>query len=167
MEHGFRVPRVLWQSGRGGNSRGVFAVVVNKLSSGSLQSTADTVASMINAGNAGLMIGVAVSGLVSALYWIFVTNTFVVILRRMFLEMRTYEEVPANRLMYLHNARAGRASIAGASARERAADALVSDGYRRLYQNVLVLSRPLHPCGRPDDEGKGCDCALPQDDERA
>ncbi len=94
------------RAGAEANSRGVFAMVVNKLSSGSLQSIiADTVASMINAGNAGLMIGVAVSGLVSALYWIFVTNTFVVILRRMFLEMRTYEEVPANRLMYLHNAR--------------------------------------------------------------
>ena len=94
------------RAGAEANSRGVFAMVVNKLSSGSLQSIiADTVASMINAGNAGLMIGVAVSGLVSALYWIFVTNTFVVILRRMFLEMRTYEEVPVNRLMYLHNAR--------------------------------------------------------------
>lgn len=94
------------RAGAEANSRGVFAMVVNKLSSGSLQSIiADTVASMINAGNAGLMIGIAVSGLVSALYWIFVTNTFVVILRRMFLEMRTYEEVPANRLMYLHNAR--------------------------------------------------------------
>lgn len=94
------------RAGAEANSRGVFAMVVNKLSSGSLQSIiADTVASMINAGNVGLMIGIAVSGLVSALYWIFVTNTFVVILRRMFLEMRTYEEVPANRLMYLHNAR--------------------------------------------------------------
>lgn len=94
------------RAGAEANSRGVFAMVVNKLSSGSLQSIiADTVASMINAGNAGLTIGIAVSGLVSALYWIFVTNTFVVILRRMFLEMRTYEEVPANRLMYLHNAR--------------------------------------------------------------
>lgn len=88
------------------NSRGVLAMAVNKLASGSLQNIiADTVASIINAGNVGLMIGVAVSGLVSAIYWIFVTNTFVVILRRMFLEMRTYEEVPANRLMYLHNAR--------------------------------------------------------------
>lgn len=94
------------RAGAEANSRGVFAMVVNKLSSGSLQSIiADTVASIINAGNVGLMIGIAVSGLVSALYWIFVTNTFVVILRRMFLEMRTYEEVPANRLMYLHNAR--------------------------------------------------------------
>ena len=94
------------RAGAEANSRGVFAMVVNKLSSGSLQNIiADTVASIINAGNVGLMIGIAVSGLVSALYWIFVTNTFVVILRRMFLEMRTYEEVPANRLMYLHNAR--------------------------------------------------------------
>lgn len=94
------------RAGAEANSRGVFAMAVNKLSSGSLQNIiADTVASIINAGNVGLMIGIAVSGLVSALYWIFVTNTFVVILRRMFLEMRTYEEVPANRLMYLHNAR--------------------------------------------------------------
>lgn len=94
------------RAGAEANSRGVLAMAVNKLSSGSLQNIiADTVASIINAGNVGLMIGIAVSGLVSALYWIFVTNTFVVILRRMFLEMRTYEEVPANRLMYLHNAR--------------------------------------------------------------
>ena len=60
---------------------------------------------MINAGDVGLTIGVAVSGVGSVLYWIFITNTFVVILRRIFLEMRMYEDVPANRLMYLHNAR--------------------------------------------------------------
>ena len=88
------------------NSRGVFAMAVNKLASGSLQNiVADTIASMINAGDVGLTIGVAVSGVGSVLYWIFITNTFVVILRRIFLEMRMYEDVPANRLMYLHNAR--------------------------------------------------------------
>ena len=88
------------------NSRGVFAMAVNKLASGSLQNiVAVTIASMINAGDVGLTIGVAVSGVGSVLYWIFITNTFVVILRRIFLEMRMYEDVPANRLMYLRNAR--------------------------------------------------------------
>lgn len=88
------------------NSRGVFAMAVNKLASGSLQNiVAETIASMINAGDVGLTIGVAISGVCSMLYWIFITNTFVVILRRLFLEMRVYEDVPANRLMYLHNAR--------------------------------------------------------------
>ena len=55
-------------------------------------------------------------------YWVLVTHTFVVILRRLFMEMRVYEEVPPYRARSICTARAllG-AYVAGAAARGRPA----------------------------------------------
>ena len=100
--------------GAAANSRGVFALAVNKIADGSLQDIVNnTVMSLAGSSEWGQTIAIAVSSLVSAIYWVLITNTFAVILRRLFMEMRVYEEVPPYRALYLHSARCwGRTSLA-------------------------------------------------------
>lgn len=100
--------------GAAANSRGVFALAVNKIADGSLQDIVNnTVMSLAGSSEWGQTIAIAVSSLVSAIYWVLITNTFAVILRRLFMEMRVYEEVPPYRALYLHSAHCwGRTSLA-------------------------------------------------------
>ena len=91
------------------NSRGVFAMAVNKIADGSLQDIVNnTILSLAGSSEWGQTIAIAVSSAVSVVYWVLVTNTFVVVLRRLFMEMRVYEEVPPYRALYLHSARCWR-----------------------------------------------------------
>lgn len=86
--------------GAAANSRGVFALAVNKIADGSLQDIVNnTVMSLAGSSEWGQTIAIAVSSLVSAIYWVLITNTFAVILRRLFMEMRVYEEVPPYRAL--------------------------------------------------------------------
>ena len=96
------------------NSRGVFAIAVNKIADGSLQNIVNnTIMSLAGSSEFWQSFGIVVSSLVSMTYWVLVTHTFVVILRRLFMEMRVYEEVPPYRALYLHSARCwGRTSLA-------------------------------------------------------
>ena len=83
----------------------MFALAVNKIADGSLQDIVNnTVMSLAGSSEWGQTIAIAVSSLVSAIYWVLITNTFAVILRRLFMEMRVYEEVPPYRALYLHSA---------------------------------------------------------------
>ena len=100
--------------GAAANSRGVFAMAVNKIADGSLQDIVNnTIMSLAGSSEWGQTIAIAVSSAVSVVYWVLVTNTFVVVLRRLFMEMRVYEEVPPYRALYLHSARCwGHTSLA-------------------------------------------------------
>ena len=100
--------------GAAANSRGVFAIAVNKIADGSLQNIVNnTIMSLAGSSEFWQSFGIVVSSLVSMAYWVLVTHTFVVILRRLFMEMRVYEEVPPYRALYLHSARCwGRTSLA-------------------------------------------------------
>ena len=100
--------------GAAANSRGVFAIAVNKIADGSLQNIVNnTIMSLAGSSEFWQSFGIVVSSLVSMTYWVLVTHTFVVILRRLFMEMRVYEEVPPYRALYLHSARCwGRTSLA-------------------------------------------------------
>lgn len=96
------------------NSRGVFAIAVNKIADGSLHNIVNnTIMSLAGSSEFWQSFGIVVSSLVSMTYWVLVTHTFVVILRRLFMEMRVYEEVPPYRALYLHSARCwGHTSLA-------------------------------------------------------
>ena len=100
--------------GAAANSRGVFAIAVNKIADGSLQNIVNnTIMSLAGSSEFWQSFGIVVSSLVSMTYWVLVTHTFVVILRRLFMEMRVYEEVPPYRALYLHSARCwGHTSLA-------------------------------------------------------
>ena len=92
----------------------MFAIAVNKIADGSLQNIVNnTIMSLAGSSEFWQSFGIVVSSLVSMTYWVLVTHTFVVILRRLFMEMRVYEEVPPYRALYLHSARCwGRTSLA-------------------------------------------------------
>lgn len=78
--------------GAAANSRGVFAIAVNKIADGSLQNIVNnTIMSLAGSSEFWQSFGIVVSSLVSMTYWVLVTHTFVVILRRLFMEMRVYE----------------------------------------------------------------------------
>ena len=85
-----------------GRSRGVFAMVVNAFSTGSIYVTFITgMNSIIGHPNITSIILIAVSLLLSFLLWFFLTNMYQVISRRIFLEGRIYQKVPMQRFLFL------------------------------------------------------------------
>ena len=81
---------------------GILANTVNQSSSGSLPVTIAAAAnSLANTTNPGVIL-LLLAGTGSMLaFWIFVQNTYLVILRRIFLEGHTYDHVPMPRFLYL------------------------------------------------------------------
>lgn len=85
-----------------GRSRGVFAMVVNAFSTGSIYVTFITgMNSIIGHPNITSIILIAASLLLSFLLWFFLTNMYQVISRRIFLEGRIYQKVPMQRFLFL------------------------------------------------------------------
>lgn len=85
-----------------GRSRGVFAMIVNGFSTGSIYVTFITgMNSIIGHPNITSIILVSASLLLSFLLWFFLGNMYQVIFRRIFLEGRTYEKVPMQRFLFL------------------------------------------------------------------
>lgn len=85
-----------------GRSRGVFAMIVNAFSTGSIYVTFITgMNSIIGHPNITSIILVAASLLLSFLLWFFLTNMYQVISRRIFLEGRIYQKVPMQRFLFL------------------------------------------------------------------
>ena len=85
-----------------GRSRGVFAMIVNAFSTGSIYVTFITgMNSIIGHPNITSIILVTASLLLSFLLWFFLTNMYQVISRRIFLEGRIYQKVPMQRFLFL------------------------------------------------------------------
>lgn len=85
-----------------GRSRGVFAMLVNGISTGSIYVTFITgMNSIIGHPNVTSIILVALSLLLTFLIWFFLGNMYKVISRRIFLEGRIYQKVPMQRFLFL------------------------------------------------------------------
>ncbi len=85
-----------------GRSRGVFAALVNKLSSGTIVTTLfSSIISIVHSRSLGIAIGIILSVILVLVIWFYLTNVFAVVSARIFLEGRVYEEVSANRLLFL------------------------------------------------------------------
>ncbi len=85
-----------------GRSRGVLAMIVNGISSGSIYITFIAgMNSIIGHPNITSIILVSASLLLSFLLWLFLGNLYQVIDRRIFLESRTYQKVPMQRFLFL------------------------------------------------------------------
>lgn len=85
-----------------GRSRGIFAMIVNGFSTGSIYVTFITgMNSIIGHPNITSIILVAASLLLSFLLWFFLGNMYQVISRRIFLEGRIYQKVPMQRFLFL------------------------------------------------------------------
>ncbi len=85
-----------------GRSRGVFAMIINGLSTGSIYVTFITgMNSIIGHPNITSIILIAASLLLSFIIWFFLCNMYQVITRRIFLEGRIYQKVPMQRFLFL------------------------------------------------------------------
>ena len=85
-----------------GRSRGVLAAVVDQFASGTIYVTlAAAAGSLLGSEGAGILLLIVVGVALLFLFWFFVQNVYPVVLRRAFLEGRTYEKVPLQRFLYL------------------------------------------------------------------
>ena len=85
-----------------GRTRGVFAKLVNTISSGSLQATMLAgLMSILGHGLSPVLWLIFLSLLLNLSIWIFVKQNFLVITRRIILEGRTYKKVPYQRFFFL------------------------------------------------------------------
>lgn len=85
-----------------GRSRGVFAMIVNAFSTGSIYVNFIVgMNSIIGHPNITSIILIGCSLLISFLIWIFLINMYQVISRRIFLEGRVYKKVPMQRFLFL------------------------------------------------------------------
>ena len=84
-----------------GHTRGVFASIANALSSGSLLITViNGISSITHSDDLTIMVLITVALLVYALFWLFIQQTYLIVMQRMALEARTYERVPLRRFLY-------------------------------------------------------------------
>ena len=84
-----------------GRSRGVFATVLNSFSSGSILLTvSDAARSILQSPNAGIITLIVISLIVYLFGWLFIQETYTIVIRRIMLEARTYERVPLRRFLY-------------------------------------------------------------------
>lgn len=85
-----------------GRSRGVFAMIVNSFSTGSIYvNFIAGMNSIIGHPNVTSIILISCSLLISFLIWLFIINMYQVISRRIFLEGRIYKKVPMQRFLFL------------------------------------------------------------------
>lgn len=85
-----------------GRRRGVLASVVNGLSSGSFVTEAVmAMRSITGSDNVSVIIFILVSLTVTFLFWFFIKNTYKVVMRRIFMEGKSYDNVSKQRFLYL------------------------------------------------------------------
>lgn len=85
-----------------GRSRGVFASSLNAISSGSLYMVGFTVfKNVTNSPTIILAITIIVALAIYFLFWFYIVNIYQIVLRRVFLEGRTYKKVPFRRIIFL------------------------------------------------------------------
>ena len=86
--------------------KGILAALANSIESGQLTMTfAFALHSIIHSGTWVAVILIAASFLATAFIWIFIRNIYRAILRRAFLETRTYDVMPLSHLVFLKNVR--------------------------------------------------------------
>mgnify|MGYP005846292607 FL=1 len=84
-----------------GRKRGVFASLLNSFSSGSvILSMADAANSIMHNDGVAVAVPIVVSLAVYLFVWLFVQQTYRVVMMRMLLEGRTYDKLPVSRFLY-------------------------------------------------------------------
>ena len=84
-----------------GRSRGVLSMVLNSYSSGSFVVAAgDAVRNMVGSGNVYIVLMILGGLAVYCFVWLFIKETYLIIMRRIVLECRTYNKVMMQRFLY-------------------------------------------------------------------
>lgn len=82
--------------------RGVLFNIIQQFSSGSIPITISaSVNSLAGTERGGIVLLILIGTVAMFVFWMFIQNTFGVILRRIFLESHTYESVPRSRVLFL------------------------------------------------------------------
>ena len=85
-----------------GTTNGVFASVVSSILSGSIFVTlVSTISSILGSTNVAVMLLVLASFVFFFMFWFYIQNLYPVLMRRMMMESRVYEQTPFSRFMYL------------------------------------------------------------------
>ena len=89
-----------------GHSRGVFASIVNLFSSGQISMLVVTMVDTITGSTTMTVTLLSILGFVIALsVFLFIMNVYRVTMKRVFLEARLYDEIPAGRFLYIYRIR--------------------------------------------------------------
>ncbi len=100
--NGSSIGRLIQEKEVFGRRRGVFAALVNLMSSGTVVATlVSAVASLTGSESAGLVVVIILGLLVLLSVWTFVFNVYRAISARIFLEGRIYEKLPIDRFLFL------------------------------------------------------------------
>lgn len=92
----------VWSSSIFQTERGVFADIVNAVTSGSLLATiVSAMDSIFGSQNITIMILILLSLFLNLAIWMFIKNIYVVVSRRMFLEGRCYDRLPVQRFLFI------------------------------------------------------------------
>lgn len=84
-----------------GRSRGVFSMLLNSYSSGGfILSLSDAVRNIAGSGNGFIALMILGGLAVYCFVWLFVKETYLIIMRRIVLECRTYDKVTSQRFLY-------------------------------------------------------------------
>jgi uncharacterized membrane protein len=125
-----------------GRREGIFAAIANEISSGKLyMNIFSAIHNIIHSTRAASAIVVAGDLLLTIVVWIFLRNVYQTVLRRVFLEARTYPEVPVTHLLHLRLMRRwGRAAVTLLlrSVQEFLWWLTIAGGFIKHYSYILV-----------------------------
>ena len=89
-----------------GRSQGIFAAVVNGLSTGSLWAyLLSVLTGMLHSRNIGVALIILSTGAFSFAFWFFIRNVFRSASRRLFLEGRVYDKIPVSHVLFFRRVR--------------------------------------------------------------
>lgn len=84
-----------------GRKRGVLSTLINSFSSGSvIISIFDAVNTVVHNGGAAVVVPVVLAMIVYIFVWLFIRQTYKIVMCRMLLEGRSYRKLPASRFLY-------------------------------------------------------------------
>ena len=113
-----------------GRSRGIFAAIANSIGSGHLYATIGAALfSVLRSQRLAAALMILGALLIQLLVWVFLRNVYGAVLRRAFLETRTYAAYPLSHLFHIHNVRRWRRA---------SATMLLASVYQSLWSLTLV-----------------------------
>lgn len=160
-----------------GRRRGVIASLLNSFASGSMViAVADAINSVTHNGGVSIAVLVILSLAVYIFVWLFIQETYRIVMARMLLEGRSYNKLPASRFFYpIHTRKWPRMAwtmfvenvflflVCG----KRVPVPLESHHRRLLHQAIFLPYGAVHRCGESEYRGFGRHSLVPTHDERA
>lgn len=147
-----------------GRRRGVIASLLNSFASGSMViAVADAINSVTHNGGVSIAVSVILSLAVYIFVWLFIQETYRIVMARMLLEGRSYNKLPASPHSHAQMAAHGMDHVCG----KRVPVPLESHHRRLLHQAIFLPYGAVHRCGESEYRGFGRHSLVPTHDERA